>query len=255
MSAEAPPNEAWPERYDRIVLDEVDSTNAQAVRAAAMLGKRTWIMARHQTAAHGRRGRPWAMAPGNFAATLAQKLEATPLQAAQRSFVAALALHEALVGVSGQRDAFALKWPNDVLLNGGKVAGILLENGGSAMSQLLCIGIGVNLVAAPDPSEVDAGATRPVSLLGETAVEVEAEFLLEQLALAYARWEDLFGIMGFSPIREAWLARAAGLGDTITARVGENTYKGRFETLDDTGALVLETPEGQVNVPAGDVYF
>jgi BirA family biotin operon repressor/biotin-[acetyl-CoA-carboxylase] ligase len=255
LSDSPPPFEEWPAGYDRIVLDEVDSTNAEAARVAATLGKRTWIMARHQTAAHGRRGRPWAMAPRNFAATLALRIEAPPQQAAQRSFLAALAVHEALTGVTDQPDVLTLKWPNDVLLNGGKVAGILLENRGGAGPQLLSIGIGINLAAAPDQRDLEDGALRAVSILGETAVEVEPEAFLLQLALAYARWEDLFNSHGFTPIREAWLSRAAGRGAPATARVGDATHKGTFETLDDTGALVLETPGGRVTVPAGDVYF
>ena len=248
--------EPWPEGYARVVLDEVDSTNTEAARIAASLSAPTWLLARRQTAAHGRRGRPWASPPGNFAATLAMRPEGPPERAALRSFVAALAVHDALLAATGRAEALALKWPNDVLLNGGKVAGILLESAGAGRGvSWLAIGFGVNLAAAPAASEVEPGATRPVSLLAETGVGVAPEAFLDLLAPAFARWEDQLATFGFAPIRNAWLARAARRGETVTARTGSETHEGRFETLDDSGALVLETARGRLAIPAADVYF
>ena len=124
-----------------------------------------------------------------------------------RSFVAALALYDALVGVSGRVDGLALKWPNDVLLTGGKVAGILLESLGGH----LAIGIGVNLVTAPKPDEVEAHAVRPVSVLSAVGVEIAPEVFLAHLADAFAAHEARFVTYGFAPFREAWVARAARL--------------------------------------------
>lgn len=248
--------EGWPSGYGLIVLDEVDSTNTHAARIADSLAGPTWILARRQTAAHGRRGRPWAMPEGNFAATLALRPDGPPDQAALRSFVAALALHDAFAAATGRTEAFALKWPNDVLLNGGKVAGILLESSGSGRGVArLAIGLGVNLVAAPGAEEVEPGALRPVSLKGETGLSLTPEELLSLLAPAYARWETQFTTYGFAPIRAAWLTRAARLGQPITARTGTATVEGTFETLDETGSLVLQTPHGRRAIPAADVYF
>ena len=136
----------WPEGYGRRVLDEVDSTLNEAARIAPTLAGPEWLLALRQTAARGRRGRAWSNPEGNFSATLALRLEGAPHQAALRSFVAALALFDACVAVTGRPDGFSLKWPNDVLLNGGKLAGILLESAGAAGSVMpLFIGIGVNL--------------------------------------------------------------------------------------------------------------
>ncbi|MEL6417973.1 MAG: biotin--[acetyl-CoA-carboxylase] ligase, partial [Pseudomonadota bacterium] len=133
----------WPAGYGQRVLASVDSTLDEAARIAPTLSGPQWILALHQTAARGRRGRAWAMSAGNFAATLVLPITEAPAQAALRSFVAALALREALLAVTGRDDAFALKWPNDVLLRGGKVAGILLESVGSGKSvSHLAIGIG-----------------------------------------------------------------------------------------------------------------
>nr|MCU0911435.1 biotin--[acetyl-CoA-carboxylase] ligase [Paracoccaceae bacterium] len=199
---------------------------------------------------------PWASLPGNFAATLAMRPEGTAEAAALRSFVAALALHDAFAAVTGGAGPFALKWPNDVLLNGGKVAGILLESAGAGRGvQRLAIGIGVNLAAAPSPDEVEPGATRPVSLASETGIVIGALAFLDHLAPAFAAWEDQFATFGFAPVRNAWLARAARRGEMLTARTGTETHAGRFETLDDSGALVIRTAEGPRHIAAADIYF
>ena len=175
---------------------------------------------------------------------------------ALRSFAASLSLREACVTVTNTPSAFALKWPNDVLLNGGKLAGILLESSGSGKSAShLCIGIGVNLIAAPHASEVDPGATPPVCLLAQTGHRITPEAFLNHLAPAYARWEHQLTTQGFAPLRAEWLAHAARLGETITARTGTTSHFGRFETIDDHGALILHTATGRMAIPAADVFF
>ncbi len=238
-----------------MVLDQTDSTNAEAVRLSGLLSEPTWILARHQTAARGRRGRVWLMPPGNFAATLLMRPSEVPAVVALRSFVAALALYDALVAVTGRAGMFALKWPNDVLLQGGKVAGILLESAGRAGGvSHLAIGIGVNLTAAPDVGELEPGAVRPVALT-EAGASVSPEDFLTHLANAYAGWEDEFLRQGFSAIRERWLSRAARIGEEVTARTGTESIRGRFETIDDRGALVLATADGRRAIPAAEVFF
>ncbi|GAA6200410.1 biotin--[acetyl-CoA-carboxylase] ligase [Aquicoccus sp. SU-CL01552] len=247
----------WPEGYRRRLLDEVDSTLNEAARIAPTLAGPEWILARHQTAARGRRGRDWVSPEGNFAATLVLRLQDGAQQAALRSFVAALALFDACVAVTGRPESFSLKWPNDVLLNGGKLAGILLESAGQggAGPLPLFIGIGVNLAEAPPADLVEARALRPVSLAGETGVQVAPEEFLTELAAAFARYEAKFATLGFAPIREAWLARAARLGQPVTARTGTSETQGTFETVDAEGQLVLMTPSGRVRIPAADVFF
>lgn len=246
----------WPVGYDRIILDEVDSTNAEAARRAPDLAGPTWILARHQTAARGRRGRVWSMPAGNFAATLVLRPTETPDVVALRSFIAGLALFDALVAITGRTEPFALKWPNDVLVNGGKVAGILLESLGQGHNvQYLGIGIGVNLAQAPDAAFVEAGATRPVSVLAETGIAVSPQDFLTPLARAYAKLEQQFTTYGFAPIREAFLARATRLGEVITARTTREEITGTFETIDTTGAIVLSTAHARHAIPAADIYF
>ncbi|MCF3972419.1 biotin--[acetyl-CoA-carboxylase] ligase [Paracoccus salsus] len=246
----------WPEGFARHVLDRVDSTNAEAIRMVPRLGGPTWIMARRQEAGRGRRGRGWTDPPGNFAATLVLRPGGSPADAARLSFVAALAMHDALVHLCGPHLNLALKWPNDVLLNGGKLAGILLESVGSGGEvTALAIGIGVNLEAAPSPDLLEPGAMRPVSLRGETGLIVTPDDVLDALARSFDHWWRQTRAYGFAPIRAAWLARAARLGETITARAGAVETTGRFEGIDETGALLLVTARGRQAIPAADIYF
>jgi BirA family transcriptional regulator, biotin operon repressor / biotin---[acetyl-CoA-carboxylase] ligase len=245
----------WPAGYGHLPLGEVRSTLDEAQRRFAGFSGPTWITASRQTAARGRRGRAWANPAGNFAATLVLPVD-DPQTAALRSFVAALALHEALAALTARPDAFALKWPNDVLLHGGKVAGILLESlNARGRIAALAIGIGVNLADAPGAGEVEPGALRPVSVAGETGLVVTPENLLEALAPAFARWEYQFASLGFGPIRGAWMARAARLGEVITARLPTDEITGTFREVDEGGRLVLETPQGLRRIAAGDIFF
>lgn len=235
------------------MLDEVDSTMAEAARLAPTLDRPTWIMALNQTAARGRRGRTWESPEGNFAATYVMKPGGNAASAALRSFMAANALFEALA-LKVNRDRLSVKWPNDVLLNGGKVGGILLETTGQAgQVDWLSIGIGVNLVDVP--KGVRDAAFPPVSLAGEDGQPCDVHEMLSMLASNMATEERLFTELGFGPIRESWLKKAARLGEVITARTARDEVTGVFETVDEAGQLVLRTPKGRVTIPAADVYF
>lgn len=246
----------WPEGYGRRVLDTVDSTNAEAARIAPDLSGPEWILGLRQTAGRGRRGRAWTDPPGNFAATLVMRPDEAPDKVALRSFVASLALYDAFVAATGRVQGLALKWPNDVLMNGGKIAGILLESAGhgGGLSHF-AIGIGVNLKTAPGSGEVEQGAFPPVSLLAETGISVAPEEFLDLLAAAYARYEAQFVTYGFAPIRELWLSRAARLGEVITARTMRDETTGTFETVDEAGNLVLSTAQTRVAIPAAEIFF
>lgn len=238
----------WPAGHDRVVLDSVDSTSAEAARRAPAAP--TWILARRQTAARGRRGRAWTMPEGNFAASLAWRPGGDPAALALRSFAASLALHDALAGMGAR--GLSLKWPNDVLLEDGKLAGILLE---SPMPGLLILGIGINLVAAPGAAEVEEGAVRPVSLLAAIGLRATPEAMLDALAPAFATREAELAARGFAPIRAAWLRHAARLGEVVTARTMTGSITGTFEDVDADGRLVLRTPEGPRRIAAADIFF
>ena len=155
----------WPPEYDLIFLKQIDSTNAEGIRRSNFLEKSTWIMAEVQTSVRGLRGRAWLMDRDNFAATLVLRTEISLKEAALRSFVASLALRDTFVRHCKNEESFKLKWPNDVLLHGGKVAGILLESSGKGEGiDSLIIGIGANLTSAPTKGEVDFSSGSPVSV-------------------------------------------------------------------------------------------
>lgn len=241
----------WPAGYARHVFDTLDSTLSEAARMAPTLTGPAWLVAHEQTAARGRRGRHWSTPRGNFAGTLIMRRAGSPADAALRSFVTSLALFDAFVAVTGSAEGFALKWPNDVLLKGGKVAGILLES----LGDYLVIGVGVNLIHAPGAGEVEEGAVTPVSLRAVTGADIGAEDFLDALAAAFARHETQFVTYGFAPIRAAWLARAARLGEVVTARTMRDETTGTFEDVDAQGNLILNTHKGRVAITAADVYF
>lgn len=246
----------WPEGVAREVFQALDSTNAEAIRRAGN-GERgpKWFLTHEQTQSRARRGRPWDSGKGNLSASLLLRPEGGPEHAALRSFIAAIALRDALVEVCGREDIFSLKWPNDVLLNERKLAGILLESGIDASGAYLCIGIGVNLANEPDPSFVEEGAFAPISLSSVIGSKIEPEEFLISLAAAFDRWETQFKQYGFTPIRNEWLNHATRLGEVITAKLMDRTEVGTFETVDETGAIVLRTSKGLLHLPAAEIYF
>ncbi len=242
----------WPDGYGCIELQSIDSTLDEAGRIAPDLSGPTWIFAHEQTAARGRRGRPWVFPKGNFAGTLVLPNAGVPAAAALRSFIASIALYDALVSVTGQPALFALKWPNDVLLNGGKLAGILLEglpNGG------LAIGVGVNLASAPNAAQVEARALPPVSLYDAVGTKIAPLDFLTIFATAYALREAQFADFGFAPIRHAWMAHAARIKERITVRLPNQELHGIFQDIDVDGQLILLTDQGPRKIAAGDVFF
>lgn len=228
-------------------FDSLPSTNAYALEA---LQGPAWVMAAVQTAGRGRRARPWASPPGNLYASLLLHPADPPATMALRSFAAALALRDAIETTTGAKAA--LKWPNDLLLDGGKVAGILLE-ATQRGQQCLAIGFGVNLISAPEVME--QGATTPISLQAATGVTITPAAFLDALSQAYQRWEAIFQTQGFAPLRAAWLDHAARLGQVIRARTGTTSHEGRFDTIDDAGNLILITQQGRMAIPAADVFF
>ena len=234
-------------------LDEVDSTNAEARRRAdAGPTGPIWITARVQTAGRGRRGRSWETGSGNLAATYLARTDKPPAEAAQVSFVAALAVAD-LAGAFVPPSLISLKWPNDLLVGGRKMAGILVESGPHAAGGLwLAVGIGVNLATPP------VAADRPATALAEhlRAPPPKPLEALAILAEAFERWRELWARMGFGPIAEAWTARAHGLGQACTAQLPGETIAGVAEGLDADGALRLRTAAGVMRrITAGDVFF
>jgi len=236
-----------------VALDEVDSTNAEA-RRRAEAGDRgpLWITAKRQTAGRGRRGRAWETGAGNLAATYLAHTAKPPAEAAQVSFVAALAVAD-LAMAYVPATLVSLKWPNDPMIAGRKTAGILVESGPHPAGGLwLAVGCGVNLATPPDAAE------RPATAFAEhmRAPPPAPLDALTVLAEAFERWRGLWERLGFPPIAEAWTARAHGLGEACTARLPGETIQGVAEGLDGDGALRLRTNSGAIRrITAGDVFF
>jgi len=244
---------AWPAGYALLEFDEIDSTNEEARRRAASGEKGPlWIVAKHQTSGRGRRGRSWQSPTGNLAATLLLRPDRSAAECAQLSFAAALAVSDMLAALAPQAD-FTLKWPNDILAVGRKIAGILLESESGANGRIawLAAGIGVNLASYPDDTEFLAIALATLGVLPPDPKDA-----LLHLAAAFAKWYDVWRAQGFLPVREAWLSRAAGLGKRIRARLAKEEIKGVFQGIDDSGALLLGLPGGVSRaISAGEVFF
>lgn len=233
-----------------LAFEALGSTNAEAL-ARVRAGERgpLWITATRQSAGRGRRNSVWVSPPGNLYATLLLSEPSAPEQAPQLSFVTALALHDAVAACVPQLGArLRVKWPNDLLLAGAKLAGILIE-GESAPVFAVAIGIGVNCAAHPDDAAFvatdlkAAGAhVAPAQLFAALSVAMQGR--LQQ-------WQRGQGFVG---IRVDWLKRAAGLGEPIRVRLPERELSGRFEGLDAQGRLLLLEPGGLTTVTAGEVF-
>jgi len=240
----APPRIDW--------LTETNSTNEDA-RLRAEAGERgpLWIAAKRQTAGRGRRGRSWLGLEGNLFTTGLYTVQAGPGRAAELSFVAALAVAAVCDHALSDPYRTRLKWPNDVMVDGRKVSGILLESGPAKGGGLwLAIGIGINLAAAPD--DVERPATSLASSDQALTPEQALEILIDSFETYRLRWlQD-----GFGPIRDAWLARAYGLGERCEARLTGETISGTFADLGPDGALRLDLDGGgRRYISAGDVFF
>jgi BirA family biotin operon repressor/biotin-[acetyl-CoA-carboxylase] ligase len=243
----------WPGGYALREWDEIDSTNEEARRLAAG-GERgpIWLRADRQTAGRGRRGRAWESPAGNLAATLLISPDRPASECAQLSFVTAIAATDVASVFAPSLDV-KVKWPNDVLAGGKKLAGILLEStsGASTTPTYLAIGVGMNLAHFPPQTEFPATS---LAALGVTVPQPGEA--LTQLAAQFAKWYDIWMTTGFSSIQEAWLARAAGLGTRIRARLTNEETSGVFEGIDHTGALILRESQDRTRIiAAGEVFF
>jgi BirA family biotin operon repressor/biotin-[acetyl-CoA-carboxylase] ligase len=246
--------------YKLAALERTGSTNADAIEAARA-GERgpIWFVTSEQTAGRGRRQRAWVAPRGNLAASILEVMDVAPSVAATLGFAAGLAEEAALAKVSLEaslrlgegRPRYDLKWPNDVLAGGRKLVGIGLEAEPVDNGLALVVGIGTNVVAAPE------GTPTPAVSLAALGVQISAEELFAALSDA---WVEFRGIWddgrGFAEIRKLWLARAAGLGERVAIHTGTMTLEGIFDTIDDTGCLIVRTADGRrVPVAAGDVFF
>jgi BirA family biotin operon repressor/biotin-[acetyl-CoA-carboxylase] ligase len=189
--------------------------------------------------------------PGNLTASVLITTGMTPAEAANLGFAAGLAVFDVCAALAPRVD-FTLKWPNDVLANGRKIAGLLLESELQRGALAVVAGIGVNLAGAP------ADVPFPATAFAELGVSITSEAFLTALTDAWVEHCDNPGRVqaGFQDIRLRWMEEAHGLGDAMSVRIGERVETGIFEMIDRDGRLVLRKPDGSTSViSAGDVYF
>jgi BirA family transcriptional regulator, biotin operon repressor / biotin---[acetyl-CoA-carboxylase] ligase len=237
------PAPVLPDGWTLVALDSVGSTNDEAAHLAdAGAPEGTVVWSREQTGGRGRRGRHWASPVGNLYTSTILRPECAASRAAELGFAAALAVAD--IAPAGRE--VRVKWPNDVLVDGGKVAGILLESaiGQTGQVQHVVAGIGVNVGFAPQLPEM----RYPGAALGGS-VEAALEKLTSALASRLAEWRR----EGFATVRAAWLAKAGPIGAEIDVKLGEELVRGRFAGLDREGALLLETAAGPRKIVSGEL--
>jgi BirA family biotin operon repressor/biotin-[acetyl-CoA-carboxylase] ligase len=248
--------------YRLAAFDSIGSTNAEALLRARG-GERgpAWFVTSEQTAGRGRRHRPWIAPRGNLASSVLEIVETSPAIAATLGFAAGLALETALrnAGLAAAPHAggsdelqLRLKWPNDVLAGQKKLAGILLEAEALGAGRLaIVVGIGTNVVGAPRRTPL------PATSLKDLGIDIGAEELFAALSDSWVEFYALWDRgRGFGEIRRLWLERAAGVGQPVAVETAGATLAGTFETIDETGSMIVKTARGdRVPVSAGDVYF
>jgi BirA family transcriptional regulator, biotin operon repressor / biotin---[acetyl-CoA-carboxylase] ligase len=242
-----------PAGYRLVCYDWIGSTNDEAKRLARDgAPEGTLLCSLEQTAGRGRRGRTWASPRGNLYASLILRPDCPASRAAQLGFVTAVAIGEALRAILPRAERLAYKWPNDVLINGRKTAGVLLESEMITPGKLsfLVVGVGVNLAASPQGTEFPA-----TSVAEEGLGVVWPETMLERFAHQFQSWERRWHAEGFAPVRAAWLAgAAASRGEPIRVRLETATLYGRFLDIDERGTLLLDEAGERRHISAGEVF-
>ncbi|MEJ7935196.1 biotin--[acetyl-CoA-carboxylase] ligase [Sphingobium sp. AN558] len=228
-------------------VEETGSTNADMLALAEEgAAEGSWLRAGHQTGGRGRMGRHWESPPGNLYCSTLVRLRAGDPPAHSLALVAANAVHALVAPLcAGQ---VRIKWPNDILVDGAKIAGILLERTGDAV----VVGMGVNVTGHP------TGLDRPVtSLYAQGADDAEAGRLLERLASLFAHWLSIWRAQGLEPVRMHWLANAHPSGAPMRVNLPDGaTVEGRFDTLDRQGMLILRLENGDSRaIHAGDILL
>ncbi len=241
---------ALPPSYRLYHTARLESTNDEAKALARKEGAGPSVVwADEQTKGRGRRGRPWISPPGNLYVSLLLYPHSSPAKAAQLGFLAALALVEALA--FEPESAVSCKWPNDVLLRGRKVAGILIESemGEEKTLAYLVLGLGVNLVSFPAGTDFPA-----TSLLAEGGGNASPAVILERFLPRFDGGLRLWQEEGFAPFRASWLRRAAFLGEPIRVRLANESLEGRFVDMDEEGSLILRSRGQTRRISAGEVF-
>ena len=246
--------------YHLLSYEELDSTNEEARRLAeggASHGAVIW--AKKQTSGRGRMGRKWESVEGNLYCSLLLSPGCDLATAGQLAFVTAIAALETIAPILPDGGDLRCKWPNDILLEGNKLGGILLESfetadirpGNNKMVRWVVAGIGINIESHPEKTDF------PATHLKEAGVEIiSAKIVLSRFIHHFIKTYDLWSNKGFAPIRKAWIENAWKIGETIEVRLPDQTISGIFESIDTSGRLVVVDKKGKKHaITAGDVFF
>ncbi len=257
-------------KFKLIVFDEIDSTSSEAMRTAkrGIVDSNYAVLAKSQTKARGRSGKNWQSRVGNLHVSLLIKPDKELELLPQLSFVTALAVYESIASlchshsslchsresgndIRGEDDIIQLKWPNDALVNGRKIAGILLESVKVENNYYLIIGIGINITYHPD--NIDQPTT---SLISENLPPIEPQALLEKLIENFEKYYQIWHNNGFSFIRKKWLEHAYKLHENISVKYQNDIVTGLFKDIDSTGRIILQLPSKKIiSFSTAELFF
>jgi len=233
------------------ILEETGSTNKDAMQQAETgAPEGLVIFANKQTSGKGRLGRTWHTMPESLAASVLLRPDLPPEQVPQLSLLTAVALHDAL---SRYCPDIRIKWPNDLLYHGSKVAGILTEmRAEPGRVHAVVLGFGINLAAPANgwPIDIDKPATDLTSI---SAAQISKTGIAVAVLHALDAWYDIWLTEGFAPVHRAWWQAHAASGAKVSVYDGRKYIEGIASALDDDGALLLETPSGIQRIIAGDL--
>lgn len=245
-------NQDWLKEYNFLTFDVIDSTNSEARRLLSRgIDGNFVISAGEQITGRGRNGKVWESKPGNLYMSILLDADGFYNKQSDISFVTALAVYEAIVEITKDCGKIIIKWPNDILVNGAKISGILLESIKSNTKHYLIIGIGINIVSAPIVID-----KKTISLADLNIDNILPSFMLDLIMKHFSYYYNLWQDDGFDVIRKLWLARTCKIGDAITVSDGRNRISGLFQDIDKNGAIVLKLASGEdCSLSTGEIFF
>lgn len=246
---------SWNSYFRLLKFDKIDSTNLEAKRLVkAKLTSNLVIFANEQDSGYGRSSKKWVSPKGNLYISIVLHPNKPINEVAQLSFVAALSLYKAISKEISKPDLIKLKWPNDILINGKKVAGIILESSIDTRLQnldYLILGVGLNIA-----SDISSREFVSTNLKEQQAVNLDPEYYLDKFMSNFIELYDEWHLHGFQNVRVKWLERAYNIHKPVIVSGVKNKISGIFADLDNNGNLLLKLSDGSIKaISGGSIYF